>query len=195
MCSDRVSTGLGGGRRAAGIALASLLLGACPRTEARGLDLDGNAVDPVTPGTVTALVFVGAKCPVSNRYAPEVRRIHGRFGPRGVAFELVYAGRTDTAPAVREHMASYGYTRRALRDPDHALVRRAGATVTPEVAVFGRRRELVYRGRIDDRQVDFGVARPEATRHDLEDALEDALADRRGPARIVPAVGCSIGPP
>jgi hypothetical protein len=146
-------------------------------------------------GTITVLVFVSSTCPVSNRYAPEVRRIHDRYRPRGVAFELVYAGRGETVPRIKDHMASHGYALRGLRDPAHTLARRAGASVTPEAAVFGRSGELVYRGRIDDRQVDFGVARPEATRRDLEDALEDALAGRGGPTRVVPAVGCSIGTP
>jgi hypothetical protein len=36
------------------------------------------------------LVFVRTDCPISNRYAPELRRLQDRFAPRGMAFWLVY---------------------------------------------------------------------------------------------------------
>jgi hypothetical protein len=77
------------------------------------------------------------------------------------------------------------------RDPDHALVKRAGVTVTPEAAVYSGGR-LVYRGRIDDRYAALGKARPEPTRRDLAAALEAALAGRPAPAKITRAVGCTI---
>jgi hypothetical protein len=50
----------------------------------------------------------------------------------------------------------------------------------------------VYHGRIDDRQVDLGVARPEASRHDLRDAIEAALSGKQPDETYAPAVGCSI---
>ena len=62
-----------------------------------------------------------------------------------------------------------------LRDPDHVLVRAAGATIAPEAAVFVREApapRLIYRGRIDDRYLAPGRMRPAATAHDLEDAID-----------------------
>ena len=72
------------------------------------------------------------------------------------------------------------------------LVRRAGATITPEAAVFGAAPEPLYLGRIDDRYVDFGKARPEATRHDLEQALDAVLDGRPVPEPRTEAIGCFI---
>ena len=40
----------------------------------------------------------------------------------------------------------------------------------------------MYRGRIDDQYVDFGKARPEATKHDLEEVIQAALARQPIPA-------------
>ena len=72
-------------------------------------------------------------------------------------FRLVYPNPAEDAAAIREHMAAFAYAGvvEAVRDPKLALVKFAGATMTPEaVVVVGGR--VVYRGRIDDRYVDLG---------------------------------------
>ena len=38
---------------------------------------------------LTVLVFTTTDCPISNRYAPELRRIEDRFASDGVDFVLV----------------------------------------------------------------------------------------------------------
>ncbi len=158
------------------------------------VDLEGRPFDPLHEGqaTVRVFVFVRTDCPISNRYAPEVRRLADRFAPRGVAFWTVFPDPDATAESIREHLASYDYPPGALRDPEHRLVALTGAEVTPEAAVFVAGRGLVYRGRIDDRYVSFGQARREPTRRDLERVLEAALEGRSIETRTAPAVGCAI---
>jgi hypothetical protein len=155
-------------------------------------DLDGRPLDPLAvPAAATVLVFSSPTCPLSNRLAPELARLHRRFAVQGARFYLVYPDRDETLSALRRHALEHGYPFAAVRDPDHRLVARAGATVTPEAAVFVSGR-LVYRGRIDDRFVDFGKERPEPTRHDLADALAAILAGRSPPQATTVALGCSI---
>jgi len=163
---------------------------------ATATDLDGLPTDALAvPERATVLVFLRTDCPIANRYAPEVRRIHDRFRPRGVAFRLVYADVAEPAEAIRRHLREYDLPGEAVRDPGHVLVRKARARVTPEAAVFvpgpaGPR--LAYHGRIDDRYVDFGRARSAPTTHDLEDALEAVLAGRPVSPETAPAVGCFL---
>jgi hypothetical protein len=64
--------------------------------------------------------------------------------------------------------------------------------VTPEAAVFDARGRVVYRGRIDDRYVDFGLDRPEPTSRDLERAIQDLLAGRSVAVPRTQAVGCIL---
>jgi ribosomal protein L35AE/L33A len=158
--------------------------------------LTGAPVDALqAPKGTTAIVFLftSTDCPISNRYAPEVRRIAEAFAPRGVKFRLVYPNPAETAEAIREHMSAFAYAGAtdALRDPAHALVKFAGATVTPEAAVYAGGR-IVYRGRIDDRHVDLGVERPAATRRDLFDALTAVVAGKAVAPPTTQAVGCFI---
>jgi thiol-disulfide isomerase/thioredoxin len=158
--------------------------------------LSGAPVDALqAPAGTKAIVFLftSTDCPISNRYAPDVRRLAEEFGPKGVVFRMVYPNPADEAAAIREHMTSFGYagTMDALRDPKHTLVKYAGATITPEAVVVASGR-IVYRGRIDDRYVDLGLERPAPTRHDLADALAAVIAGTPIAQAKTQAVGCFI---
>jgi hypothetical protein len=164
------------------------------------LDLDGARRRPLedlgTRGTV--FVFARTDCPVSNRYAPELRRLHERFAPAGVTFWLVYPERAETVAGIRRHQEEFAYPFGALRDPEHGLVRMARATVTPEAAVFvagPSAPRLVYRGRIDDRYVAFGKARPAPKTRDLERVLERIVAGRLPGESTTRPIGCFISSP
>jgi len=159
-------------------------------------NIDGEAVDPLAaPAGVTAIVFLftSTECPISNRYAPEVRRLAAAFAPKGVLFRLIYPNPAERAPAIREHMTAFAYAgaTQALRDPEHALVKFVGATVTPEAAVYAGG-HIVYRGRIDDRYVDLGLERPAPTRRDLAEALAAVIAGKPVSQPTTQAVGCFI---
>jgi hypothetical protein len=158
--------------------------------------LTGAPVDALQapPGTkAIVFLFTTTDCPISNRYAPEVRRIAETFGPKGVLFRLVYPNPAETAAQIRAHMSAFAYdgATEALRDPAHTLVAFVRATVTPEAAVYAGGR-IVYRGRIDDRHVELGVERPAATRRDLADALAAVIAGRPVAQPATQAVGCFI---
>ena len=50
----------------------------------------------------------------------------------------------------------------------------------------------VYRGRIDDRYVDFGKYRPAPERHDLAEALDSVLAGKPVKIQQTKSIGCAI---
>lgn len=156
------------------------------------LDLDGRPADPFKnpDATMTVFVFVRTDCPISNRYAPEVRRLHDAYAPRGVVFWMIYPDPDESAGAIRKHLDDYKFGAAGLRDTRHALVEKTGVSVTPEAAVF-KGSSMIYRGRIDDRYEDLGKMRPEAATHDLEDAIRAALAGKKV-SRRTRAVGCDI---
>src|SRR6059036_2809341 len=66
------------------------------------LDLAGQTVDPFRASDAKAIVFVFVSndCPISNRYAPEVRRLYEKFAPKGVMFWLVHPNTDETAEAI-----------------------------------------------------------------------------------------------
>lgn len=166
------------------------------------VDLDGREVDPRAlaerTGTAAVFVFTRIDCPISNRYAPEVRRLARAFAADGVRFYLVYPNPKATAEEIRAHLADYGYDAGdgdelpALRDPLQTLAAAVGTEVTPEAAVLDTGGRLVYRGRIDDRWVAFGKLRAEPTRRDLQEVLTALVAGDPVEPRTTRAVGCFI---
>lgn len=164
-------------------------------SELRLLDLDNRQVDPFqgAPGVKAfAFLFVSVECPVSNRYAPEIRRMSDAFTSRGVSLRLVYPNPAESADMIRVHVKDYNLPAGALRDPRQALASFAKATITPEAAIYNATMQRVYLGRIDDRYVNIGLERPAATRHDLQDALAAVLSGARISEPTTQAVGCYI---
>jgi hypothetical protein len=157
-------------------------------------DLAGTMVQPLANAgqKATVLFFVMHECPVANGYAPEIRRIISEYARHGVRGFVVYVESDLTLEQARRHARDYGYKSGALLDPQHQLVKAAGATVSPEAAVFSAVGKLLYRGRIDDRVADFGKRRVEPTRRDLRQALDAILEGKPFQARLTKAVGCYI---
>lgn len=167
-----------------------------PTREASVQDLAGHAVDPLTRnGRADLLLFVRTDCPISNRYAPELARIAGRFATQPLDVWLVYVDDDETPEKIREHISEYRLPGTPLRDVNQALAARAGVKVTPEAALFDADGERRYRGRIDDRHVDYGKQRAEPSTHELLDAITAVLDGRTPAIAEVDAVGCPLPPP
>lgn len=164
--------------------------------DCRGVDLSERHVSPFADdGQVTVLVFVSCDCPISNRYVPTLRALQEQYAAKPVRFWLVYPDPDVTAREIERHLQEYRPHIPVLRDPGHELVQAAGVTTVPEAAVFVRhdgRQVLTYHGSIDDRFVDFGVARVRATKHYLHDVLEANLAGKVEVFPSLPAIGCPI---
>lgn len=159
------------------------------------VDLDGRSFDLRQGGAdwiATVVVFTRSDCPISNRYAPTVKKLHETFQPRGARFFLVYVDPNEGPAEIRRHLAEFHYPCPALRDPNHSLVVATGATVTPEAIVFDKAHAIVYRGRIDDLYASYGRSRDAATTHELADAIEATVAGRPVAQAVTKAVGCPI---
>ncbi len=157
-------------------------------------DVEGKVHRPLAADgqVATVLFFVLPDCPISNAYAPEISRIAQEYAARGVRGYVVY-GEADLPPAeARKHARDYAFRCPALLDPAHALARAAGATVSPEAAVFSAKGELLYRGRIDDRAASLGVHRAEPRQRDLRAALDAILAGKPVRERFTKAIGCYL---
>ena len=175
--------------------LLTLVWSACggPQHELR--DIEGIAhgsLERPAEGSWSVLFFVTAACPISNQYAPEIQRICRDYGPMGARCFLVYADPYMTAGEVRKHREAFSHTAPAILDSGLRLARQAGATVTPEAAVFSKSGSLIYLGRINDFYTSLGRPRQRVTQHDLRNALEDLAAGRivRNPRSE--AQGCFI---
>ena len=139
----------------------------------------------------TVLVFLDVECPIANAMAPELERLRRTYEPEGFAFRHVYPDGTRDRAAIDAHAAAYALGAMVVRDPDHRLVDRCGATIAPEAAIVVDG-ELVYRGRVDDRAPELGARRPAPRSRDLDRALAALLNGRRPDPDRTEAVGCHL---
>lgn len=138
------------------------------------------------------LFFLGIECPVSNGYAPEMRRLTEAYQSRRVAFRGVHVDPGVTAEAAAKHAADFRLNFPVLLDADGRLAEQSGVEVTPEAVVLDPDGQVVYRGRIDDRHTDAGRRRKAATVTDLQDAIDAVLAGKTPSPAGGKAFGCPL---
>lgn len=157
-------------------------------------DLKGRSTDPFEAPAAKAVVFlfIAVDCPISNRYAPEIRRLCESYSKKGVRFWLVHVDPNLSVRKAASHRSDYKLPDRILMDRKHDLVKLCRAKITPEAAVFDGKRRLVYRGRIDNLYVEFGRTRRRTTQHDLRDALDAVLEGKPVAVPRQRAIGCYI---
>jgi thiol-disulfide isomerase/thioredoxin len=94
----------------------------------------------------------------------------------------------DSFEAMRARAGAKGYTFPYLWDEDQSVARALGAVCTPDFFLYGSRRHLAYRGRLDDNWKEPG----RVTRQELRAAIE-AMLQGRAPEKVQhPSMGCSI---
>ena len=157
------------------------------------IDLHASATDVIagSHGRVLVLVFLRTDCPISNRYAPLIQEMSRKYA-RDASFQLIFPDRNESQQKIEQFLKDYHYQLPAIRDVDHVLARKTLVKVTPEAAVFGRRGELLYRGRIDNLYEHIGQARRAATTHELAVAIDAAIKGVKVPISTVDGVGCFI---
>jgi peroxiredoxin len=140
----------------------------------------------------SVIFFITTDCPISNGYVPEMNRIAHDYASRGVRVYAVMADTTTPLAEVQKHAKDYAFTFPVLLDPKQTLVRFTGASITPQAAVISPAGSMAYLGRIDNRVEGFGQQRPQATQHELRDALDEVLAGKPVAKTATKAIGCSI---
>jgi peroxiredoxin len=142
-----------------------------------------------------ALFFVAAECPISNRYAPEINRIVAAYSTRGVAFYGVNSDPDIGAASALRHARDYGFDFPVLLDPAQTLANQTGVILTPTAVILSPAGELLYRGRIDNRYLDFGKYRDAGVKPDLRLALDAVIAGKLVAEKYTKPIGCALPHP
>lgn len=177
------------------IAMSALAQG--PTAEAACLDLKGNQVIPLSrlanpKPKATVLIFYLASCPIAQKMTPEINRLYKEFSPKGVQFYLIHEDLTMASNEVQKHATEYGLLPAILIDKWRTQMKRSGATISPEAAVYDSGLRETYRGRINDLFYGLGKMKPAATQHDLRDAILGTLSGKVQGNANAPAVGCIL---
>ena len=156
-------------------------------------DLRGNrrALHDFKDHRALVLVFLGADCPISNLYVPELLDMEKKYRTKEVQFIAVYANEHEDFDQVAMHSYDRGIPFPVLKDFGQRLAGVLGVERVPAVVVLDRDFVLRYRGRINDRY-GAGVRRQKASRDDLAEAVEDVRAGKKVRVAETDADGCLL---
>ncbi len=132
-------------------------------------------------------VFLSTECPVAQRYAMRLKRMHAEFADKHVTFVGVYSNENDSVEDVKTYLARAEYSFPIVKDTDGSLARHLGATMTPQAHLIDASGVLLYRGSIDDNRYETRIKH-----HYLKDALVALLDGKPVPVKETAAFGCTI---
>lgn len=186
-------------------------------TRSNMLELGSPAPDftlPSTDGTPLSLgdfaqadalvvLFICNHCPYVIHIAPALTDLATEYMRRNVAFVAINSNDTESYPAdsfekMKEEKARRNYPFPYLFDESQAVAQAYKAACTPDLFVFNRQRQLVYRGQFDDTRPErissgnYNSGKSPATGADLRHALDLLLKGDALPEVQAPSMGCNI---
>ena len=137
--------------------------------------------------------FTCNHCPFVTGSDEVTRATVDRFGSKGVAFVGINSNSENTHPTddfdhMVERMNAERFPWVYARDKSQEVAKAYGALRTPHFYVFNRDRKLVYAGRgVDDPRNTVKM-----TVNDLDNALEELLADQVVSTPVTNPIGCNV---
>ncbi|HKW29098.1 MAG TPA: thioredoxin family protein [Verrucomicrobiae bacterium] len=140
------------------------------------------------------VLFICNHCPYVKHIRTGLAQLARDYSPRGVAIVGInsndVANYPEDSPAkMKEEVKSAGYTFPYLYDESQAVAQAYRAACTPDIYLFDKNRELVYRGQFDDSRPGNGVP---VTGKDLRAALDAVLAGKPVSPNQKTSIGCNI---
>ncbi len=136
----------------------------------------------------TVYLFLASDCPVAGRYGPRLRALSETYAKRGVQFVAVFPNERETSESVGRWLKDRKLS--GLTPSRNAnLVKKFGATHTPEAILVDAQEKKRYSGRLDNADDPAKV-----TRKDLSLALDAVLSGRKVAQARTQAFGCLLTP-
>ncbi len=158
-----------------------------------GVDGNEHSLSDFKDSEWLAVTFSCNHCPYVIGSEKEFVELQEEYGPKG--FRIVAINPNDEVNYPQDSFDNMvqrakekGFNFPYLRDESQRVAAAYGATRTPEIFLFDKGRKLVFHGRISDNPKAPG----EASRHDLKDALEEALTGKPISSPTSQPIGCTI---
>lgn len=140
------------------------------------------------------VMFICNHCPFVKHVRQEIANIGRDYQPKGVAVIAINSNDVEKYPddspeKMAEEVREAGYTFPYLFDETQEVATAYGATCTPDFFLFDRRRQLVYRGQLDDSRPGNDIP---VTGKDLRAALDAVLSGQPVNPEQKPSIGCNI---
>ena len=158
-----------------------------------GVDGKEYSLKSFTAYKVLVIIFMCNHCPyvkaVIQRLIDLQQEVLGQ-GVRlvGINCNNVIKYPDDSFESMHRISKEWGMNFPYLFDESQEVAKQYDAVCTPDIYVYGTKRILLYRGRLDD-----NWDNPDkVSRRDLKQAIDSILSDRKITIKQIPSMGCSI---
>ncbi len=159
-------------------------------------DLDGVMRSPeeFTNAPALLVAFICPHCPFARHVRQGFSRFAKEYQERGLVVFGINSNDERAFPedgleGMKEEATQAGYTFSYLRDESQQVAQAFRAACTPDLFLFNRDGQLVYRGQFDESRPKNGQPVDGA---DLRAATDAVLAGRPVPEPQKPSIGCNI---
>ncbi len=158
-------------------------------------DTDGKTVHRSDfEGQPLLVMFICNHCPFVKHVADELAQLGRDYQSKGVGIVAInsndVANYPDDSPEkMKQEKQQRGYPFPYLFDEDQSVAKSYTAACTPDLFLFDKNHELVYRGQLDDSRPDSDIP---VTGKDVRAALDAVLAGERPSEDQKPSMGCNI---
>ena len=141
----------------------------------------------------TFVIFICNHCPYVKHINPKLVEVANKYQAKGVQFIAISSNDVETHPQdgpeqMKQIANEQKYPFPYLYDETQEVAKAYQAECTPDLFVFDKNLECVYRGQFDESRPNKGVA----TGNDLSKALDAILAGEKINPVQKPSMGCGI---
>lgn len=140
------------------------------------------------------VMFICRHCPYVQHIKDELSRLGKEYHEKDIALVAISSNDADNYPddspqGLKELAVEQHWHFPLLYDPTQEVAKKYKAACTPDFFLYNAKRELVYRGQLDDSRP--GNGKP-VNGKDLREAIEAVLADRPVSQAQKASMGCNI---
>ena len=140
------------------------------------------------------VMFICRHCPYVQHVKYELARFGKDFANTDLGIIAISSNDVkqypeDAPEKLREMSQELGFTFPFCYDESQEVAKTYTAACTPDFFLFDQKRELVYRGQLDDSRPDTGIP---VTGQDLRTAIDSVLSGIPISGEQKPSIGCNI---
>lgn len=142
----------------------------------------------------TVIYFICNHCPFVKHVNEELVKIAHDYVEKGISFIAISSNDVENYPQdgpdeMKKTAKELGYPFPYLYDETQEVAKAYDAACTPDIYLFDRNLELVYRGQLDDSRPGNDIP---VTGNDLRHAMDCLLAGKENTKEQKPSIGCNI---
>ena len=140
------------------------------------------------------VMFICRHCPYVQHIKQELSKIGSDYKAKDIGLVAISSNDArnypdDSPSGLKDFSRKINLTYPLLYDESQEVAKKYTAACTPDFFLFDEKRELVYRGQLDDSRPGNGIP---ITGRDLRQAMDAVLAGKAVPEPQRPSIGCNI---